>query len=141
MEKTLKKIIAVIAVSLVLFVGIFMLTGCIESEYSLVETRLETSDFGYSANSAEVYGITGCSHRIKADKGTKGTQSYEFVHVLYFETEDAAIDYFKDILNGYAWTALEDEIFYDGLTSRMRYERVFNIVIIGTKQAVKDVLN
>ncbi len=141
MKKAKRKITAAVAAALMVLMCAGFLTGCIDADYTKIEEKLEKTEYGYAANSVEAYGITGCSHKIKADKGTKGTQGYEFVFVLYFETEDAAIDYYNDIMKGYSWPALEDEVYYDGLAGSMTYERVFNIVICGTRQAVKDVLS
>lgn len=140
MKNTKKTIITIITTLLLVASVSFLMTGCIDADYSVLEAKLESVEYGYAANSVEAYGITGCSQKIKADKGTIGTQGYQFVFILYFETEDAAIDYYKTILEGYAWEALTGEKFYAGLADTMSYERVFNIVICGTKQAVKDVL-
>ena len=141
MKKTRNKIIAIIATILLVASLSCLFTGCVDADYTVIEEKLESSEYGYSANSVEAYGITGCKQKIKADKGKFGTQGYQFVFILYFETEDAAIDYYDSILKGYAWDALAEEEYYSGLAGTMTYERVFNIVICGTKQAVKDVMS
>lgn len=134
MSKIKKIISAALAIMAAAFI-VVAFSACVSTDYE--DQALKLQDAGYTVESVSCEGhtITDAIWRIDAVKGEKET--LEYVRVLYFTSEDSAIDYYTGVFA----QSLEDlrqesPEMMDDFAS----ERVNNIVLYGTVDAVEEAL-
>ena len=136
MSKIKKIISAALAIMAAAFI-VVAFSACVSTDYE--DQALKLQDAGYTVESESCEGhnpkIPDAIWRIDAVKGEKET--LEYVRVLYFTSEDSAIDYYT----GMFAQSLEDlrqesPEMMDDFAS----ERVNNIVLYGTVDAVEEAL-
>ncbi len=134
----MKRAIRTLPILLLALTAVFAVTflfGCVDSDFSANVAKLE--DNGYTVNTLDTNAnIPGGTTIVDARKGT-GVEE-EYVRLYYFNTEDAAIEYYYGTFTEYA--VVEFEKNNPDLASRLAHRLVGNIVIFGTTGGVDDVL-
>lgn len=131
-----KKILPIALLLLVAVFTVAFFSACVDADYNVQATKLQGDKYGYEVETVEYTLKPGSVWRVTATKGT-GSES-QYVRIIYFGTEDAAIDYYYDELIAYSVPALEAE--RPDLADKLVHERVGKIVLYGTADAVKDAL-
>ena len=109
-------------------------SACVSSEYE--DQALKLQDDGYTVESLDYTGYrTDSVWRIDAVKGSGET--LEYVRIIYFASEDAAIDYYTEVFT----EGLDSlEIERPDMVADLTHLRVGNIVMYGTSGGVEDAL-
>lgn len=136
MTGRIKKVLPIILLLVVTVFTAMMFTACVDADYNVQATKLQDEKYGYTVETVEYTLKPGSVWRVTANKGT-GIEA-QYVRIIYFGTEDAAIDYYYDEFIAYSLPALEAE--RPDLAAKLTHERVGKIVLYGTADAVKDAL-
>lgn len=136
MTERSKKALPIIFLLVVAAVAVMFFSACVDADYNVQASKLQGESYGYEVETIEYTLKPGSVWRITATKGA-GIE-YQYVRIIYFGTEDAAIDYYVDEFLAYSLPVLEEE--RPDLSERLVHERVGKIVLYGTAEAVEDAL-
>lgn len=138
MNKTKSGIFAgVLVLALMMVFAVF--TGCVSDDSAKQVTALEDKGYTITAN-LEYTLYPDTTWIVEAEKQTGNVKDY--VRVIYFSSEDSAIEHYETIV-AEGKTALEKEAELTGdysVVNDFSSNRVSNIIVLGTKQGVKDVI-
>lgn len=136
MTGKVKKVLPIMLLLLVSVFTVAMFSACVDADYNVQATKLQGESYGYEVETIEYTLLPGSVWRVTATKGT-GIES-EYVRIIYFGTEDSAVDYYYEEFLEYSVPTLEAE--RPDLAAQLVHSRIGKIVIYGTQNAVEDAM-
>lgn len=136
MTGRVKKVLPIMFLLVVAVATVMLFSACVNADYNVQASKLQEESYGYEVETIEYTLKPGSVWRVTATKGA-GVE-YQYVRIIYFDTEDAAIDYYEDEFLAYS---LPELIANDSETAdKIVHQRIGKIVLYGTADGVQDAL-
>lgn len=133
-----KRLFKLIAVFITAMLCVFMLTACVDADPVVQQSKMTNLYYvSYDVTASGRY--PSCESATHYVTRTEDNVVLDTVYVIYFFTEDDAMEYERVTFTNYSLPLLEQD--NPDIADTIAYQRIGRIFLYGTTQGLKDALS